>query len=119
MVLEHRDRRELIGENGLITPEEIKSLNPALVIAHICGGTAQRDLDRAGLRYLPQDLAPTGYMSVSTTYVGPRPLIELHAAGLKVGQVMADAVSQGLYGIDAEKWTLKHCEYAQGFAGRH
>jgi len=119
VLLEHHDRRLLIGKNGLISANEVYELNPSLVIAHICGGTSQRDLENVGLRFLPMDIAPAGYMSVSTTYVGPRPVIELHAAGLKVGQVMAEAVAKGMSGINAEKWALENCEYAQGFKDRH
>lgn len=119
VLLEHHDRRLLIGEEGLISAKEVYELNTSLVIAHVCGGANQRDLESAGLRFLPRDIAPAGYMSVSTTYVGPRPVIELHAAGIKVGQVMAEAVAKGLSGINAEKWALENCEYAQGFKDRH
>jgi hypothetical protein len=117
--LEHVDRQKLIGEDGLITPEEIKTINPAVVVAHVCGAVDQQTLVRAGIRYAPAHLAPAGYMSVSTAYLGPRPLIDLHAAGLKVGQAMAEAVADGLCGIEAEKRTLEYCAYAQGFADRH
>jgi hypothetical protein len=119
VVLEHDDRQQLIGQNGLITPEEIKALNPAVVIAHICGGVNRQALELAGIRSVPTHFAPARYMSVSTAYLGPRPLIDLHAAGLKVGQTMAEAVSNGLSGIEAEKRTLQHCKYAQGFPHRH
>ena len=119
VILEHVDRQKLIGEDGLITPQEIKTLNPALVVAHVCGTVDQQALDLAGIRYVPARLASAGYMSVSTAYVGPRPLIDLHAAGLKVGQAMAEAVADGLSGINAEKRALEYCAYAQGFADRH
>jgi hypothetical protein len=119
VMVEHHERRELIGAQGLIGCGEIKALNPELAIAHLCGGVDQRDLDGSGLRYLPRAVAPAGYMSVSTSYLGPRPVVELHAAGLRVGQAMAEARGRGLRGLAAEKWVLEHCEYAQGFAGRH
>ena len=119
VVVEHHDRRELIGERGPITAPWLKEINPGLVIAHICGGVSQRELELAELRFRPATIAPPGFMSASTAYVGPKPLIELHAAGLAVGQAMAEAVASGLCGIDAEKRALKRCEFAQGFHGRH
>jgi hypothetical protein len=30
-----------------------------------------------------------GYMTVATDYLGPRPVIDLHAAGLKVGEALS------------------------------
>lgn len=119
VLLEHHDRQMLIGENGLISAKALHDLNPSLVIAHICGGASQGDLENMKLRFLPRTIAPSGYMSVSTTYVGPKPIIELHAAGLRVGQAMAMAIEQGMSGVDAEKWALANCEYAQGFNDRH
>jgi len=119
VVLEHHDRRLLIGTGGLIAADALREMNPALAIAHVCGGVNQDDLETAHLRVHPRTVAPAGYMSVSTAYVGPRPIVELHAAGLKVGQAMAEARSMALSGIHAERWALERCEYAQGFDGRH
>lgn len=119
VVLEHNDRRELIGKDGLIAPELIRRLNPGIVVAHVCGRVSSRDLDAAGLFHLPRVLAPAGYMSVSTAELGPRPVIDLHAAGLSVGQALAQAAARGLGGIAAEEWALRHCDYAQGFEDRH
>jgi hypothetical protein len=113
VVLEHHDRRDLLDSRKL------KEINPGLAVAHICGGVSQRGLEEAGLRFRPETIAPAGFMSASTAYVGPKPLIELHAAGLAVGQAMADAVAAGLRGLAAEKRALERCEFAQGFHGRH
>lgn len=119
VVIEHHDRRLLIGAEGAITAQALQSINPSLAIAHVCGGVRQVDLDGAGLRYAPATLAPAGYMSVSTAHAGPRPVVDLHAAGLRVGQDMAQALGQGLRGLQAEEWALAHCPYAQGFQDRH
>lgn len=119
VVVEHHDRRELIGEHGVISAERLKNINPGLAIAHICGGVSQSDVERAGLAFLPRTIAPAGFMSTSTAYVGPKPVIELHAAGLAVGQAMAEAVASGLKGLAAERRALERCEFAQGFHGRH
>ena len=51
VVVEHHDRRELIGERGPITAPWLKEINPGLVIAHICGGVSQRELELAELRF--------------------------------------------------------------------
>jgi len=119
VLVEHHMRKELIGEHGVVSAERLKQINPGLSIAHICGGVSQIDLERAHIGFLPRTIAPAGFMSASTAYVGPKPVIELHAAGLAVGQAMAEAVGSGLQGLAAERRTLERCEFAQGFDGAH
>lgn len=119
LIIDHHSRRLLIGDGGDLRCEEIAHLNPGLSIAHVCGGVDGAGLVRSGLTVSPARLAPAASMSVATDYVGPRPLIDLHAAGLKVGQVMREATAGGLRGFAAEEWVLRNCEYAQGFADRH
>lgn len=119
LFVEHHERRVLVGDGGVLAADELHEINPAAVVAHICGGVNERDLDRVGLRHAPAAFAPPGFMSVSTAYVGPRPVIDLHAAGLRVGQALAQARGLGLSGLEAERWALANCSYAQGFDDRH
>jgi len=51
-------------------------------------------------------------MSLATDAVGPRPLIDLHAAGLKVGQTAMEAVRHGFSGREAERETCRRCPFA-------
>jgi hypothetical protein len=88
IILEHLSRKVLIGSQGLIRPETLRTLNPGLAIVHICGGVDRETLDKLGFHCHPSRFAPTGYMSVATDYLGPRPLVDLHTAGLKVGELM-------------------------------
>ncbi len=37
-----------------------------------------------------------GYMTVTTDHVGPRPVVDLHAAGLKVGEMAVRCRRAGL-----------------------
>lgn len=119
VVVEHHDRKMLIGPGGLVSVNDLRVVNPGLVIAHICGTVDEGELKRGALRIFPETLAPAGYMSVTTAFVGPKPAIDLHTAGLKVGEAMARATALGLRGLEAEMMALKICEYAQGFPNRH
>lgn len=119
VVVEHHDRGMLIGSYGEIDTEELYALNPGLTVAHICGGVDRVALEAVGLRCYPEKLAPTGYMSVATDYVGPRPMIDLHTAGLKVGERLALTRAQGLPALEAEFTVLRETSLAQGFAGYH
>jgi hypothetical protein len=119
VVVDHTTRRPLIGPGGDIGSGDLASLNPGLSIIHLCGGVDRDGLAAHGLTLVPDRFAPVGYMSVATDYVGPKPLIDLHAAGLCVGQSLRLATSRGLSGAEAEAWALTHCPYAQGFSDRH
>jgi hypothetical protein len=98
---------------------ELKKGNPGVRLIHLCGHLDHKALDESGLCCHPYPPAPSGFMTVATDYVGPRPLIELHTAGLRVGADLAAARAKGLDGLDAEREALKTCPYAQGFAGIH
>lgn len=95
IIVEHHNRRMLIGPQGEISADSLYSLNPGLSVVHICGGVDKPSLEALGLRCFPRLFAPAGYMSVATDYLGPKPLIDLHTAGLKVGEFMARARLSG------------------------
>ena len=99
--------------------EALHSLNPYLAVAHICGNVSRAEIKRVGFPCLPERFAGPGYMSVATDYVGPRPLIDLHTAGLKVGERLAHARARGLAGLEAELTVLAETPLAQGFPGYH
>lgn len=103
VVAEHVSRAQLIGPDGPITGRDLAKLNSGLVIAHIAGNVDQRDIERFGIQYRPKRLAGPGYMSVATDYLGPRPVIDLHTAGLKIGEIMARARIEGQDRVGAER----------------
>lgn len=119
VVVEHHDRGALIGPQGLIDAEELRALTPDLAVAHICGGADRSSLEEAGFRLAPGRFAPPGYMSVALEYAGPRALIDLNAAGLKVGERLARAREAGRHGLEAELAVLAETPVAQGFTGYH
>ena len=115
MVVEHNDRRPLLGPNRAVTAEALGELSPALAITHICGNVDRESLEAAGFPLAPERFAPAGHMSVALDHVGPRPVVDLHAAGLKVGELLAAARERGLGGLDAEAAVLEESGLAQGF----
>jgi hypothetical protein len=107
VIAEHVCREELIGPSGPISGEQLHRLNPSLILVHIAGNVNQEDIKRSGLIYRPEKFARPGYMSVTTGYLGPRPCIDLHTAGLKIGEIMARARLGGKNRSEAEKAGLK------------
>jgi hypothetical protein len=52
---------------------------------------------------VPDFVAKPGFMNVTTAYVGPRPVVDLHAGGLKVGEIAVRALRAGCNSDAAEK----------------
>lgn len=116
---EHQIPDLLFGAGGWLEPERFAIGNPSVSIAHICGNVDENLLRKIGLRCSPSAFADFGYMSVTTDFIGPRPVIDLHTAGLRVGELMARFRLKGLPAFEAEMRTLEQCPMAQGFEGVH
>ena len=80
VVAEHRDDRILL--DGNILADFLVRQRPEII--HICGCMDGLLADKH-----PANNAPFGVMTVTTDYLGPKPVIDLHAAGLKAGEVVA------------------------------
>jgi hypothetical protein len=119
VLVEHHSPVCLIGSEGQITVDELLALSPHLSIIHIAGHINRREIDNAAIPCVPQKSAAPGYMSVATDYLGPKPVIALHTAGLKVGEAMARARLTGLDPIEAEKKVLRDLPLAMGFGPSH
>ena len=113
LVLEHRSRDMLIDGSGRISVNALAEASPGVVVAHICGAIDAAALHEHGIVVHPANVAPAGYMSVRTDYVGPRPVIDLHAAGLRVGQALVEATRTGYHGIDAARHAASRCSLVQ------
>ena len=108
VVVEHLSRQMIIGPKGQITASELRSINPGVVLVHISGVVDRLAVEAAGIPIRPSQFAPAGHMAITTDHLGPRPLIDLHAAGLKVGELMARARLKGLACEEARKEALKN-----------
>ena len=85
VVAEHREPVPIIGTRGI----PVAMLPDGLCIIHVAGTVDVSAIASRGLRKYPDNDVPFGRMTVTTGYVGPRPVIDLHAGGLRAG---ADAV---------------------------
>jgi len=89
---EHIREDQLLGEQANMSVERLLEINRDIKIAHISGLIDADALIAAGVEFKPESPAKQARtMSVTTGYVGPRPIVELHTAGLKVGEEMARA----------------------------
>ena len=87
---EHEYSVDLFGENTKINLIHLKERYPHIVYGHICGKIDQKALENSRISFLPKKILPFGFMSYETINLGNRPVLELSAMGLKVGQIAAN-----------------------------
>ncbi len=108
VIAEHEARDLILGENGQISIHELLEVAPHISIVHIAGNVDQEAIKKARIPCRPSVFASPGYMSVSLGYLGPKPVVDLHTAGLKVGELLARARLRGLNMQEAEKEALNN-----------
>lgn len=119
VLTEHHSPVCLIGSEGQITVDELLMLSPHLSIVHIAGNINRGEIDNAAVPCVPRQSAAPGHMSITTDYLGPKPVVALHTAGLKVGEAMARTRLAGLDPIETEKKVLRDLPLAMGFDTSH
>ena len=107
LVAEHMERGLLVGPGGHLEPELIARVNPALRVGVVCGAVDADALRRQDLLVEPQNVAPVPIMSFQPGDLGPRPVLELYTAGLRVGEVAARARLSGLSVQEAARAALR------------
>lgn len=105
--VEHVCRDLLVGTNGQLSLGTLLQINPSISIVHIAGFVDGNAIEQSQIPHRPKKIGSLGYMSITTDYLGPKPLIDLHTAGLKVGEAMARARLGGLTCEEAIQVALK------------
>lgn len=97
VLAEHRDSNLLIGPHEGPLLDDLARLGVPIV--RLCGRIEMAEAARRGVAIYPANDVAAGVMTITTAYAGPRPVIDLHAAGLKAG---GEAVRARRGGADAE-----------------
>ncbi len=87
VVVEHRHRGEILGSLTMPLVDLLACRDIPLV--HICGAVDADYLSSRGIQKYPAQIMPHGFMTVTTSYVGFKPLVDLHTAGLHVASIVA------------------------------
>ena len=77
---------EIIGQNGDMTASELARIAPNITVIQFAGRIAVRAIRELGLTVFPGIELQSHRMAKTLAHLGPRPVIELHTAGLKVGE---------------------------------
>lgn len=96
VIADHQTDTLYLGKNGILSPEKIREENPDLIIIHVSGNVDEVGLEKYGLNVFPEKIAPPKWMSLTTDFAGPKPVIDLHTAGLKVGEGMSKTLKLAL-----------------------
>ena len=93
IVAEHRDANPLFADVDEKAMAEIAGSGAPVI--YLCGVLDRSRIARHGISVFPPVEAPQGVMTLTTAFAGPRPVIDLHAAGLKAGAEVVKARRRG------------------------
>jgi hypothetical protein len=95
IVVEHWNDKELLGPNGDLSVEDLNDINNTITVIHVCGNIDGDAFTNTSIECIPRSPRKFGYMSFTLGYVGPRPIVDLQAGGLRVGQLLAQMRRSG------------------------
>jgi hypothetical protein len=102
IVADYTSSEIFIGNNGQITADELRDLAPGISVLQFSGDVEVDELSKAGIPYFPSSKIGPRRMGVTLANLGPKPVIDLHAAGFKVGELAARKRLKGLSGNTTE-----------------
>lgn len=81
--VEHRDHDFVLGTDGRAAIQNWAESGAPVI--RLCGRIDERALGNAGVSVFPSSNLDPGVMSATTAFAGQRPVIDLHAGGLRAG----------------------------------
>lgn len=88
IVADQRSDEVLVGTEGWVEPGKLASASPGAIVLQYAGIVDVTSVELAGLACIPKWSIGAHRMWQTLAYLGPRPIIDLHALGLKVGELM-------------------------------
>lgn len=116
IVADYRRDSMIIGSNGEITGQDLAELAPTLTVIQFAGWVDVDSLSEYGIVVYPPRGGGARRMALTLAELGPRPVVELHAAGLKVGEMAARARLSGVPWSDARIAGNDYSTLVQGLA---
>jgi hypothetical protein len=99
----------IIGPEGDLAAADLAAMASGLTVIQFAGRVDVPSLTESGITVYPGIELESGRMARTLAELGVRPVVELHAGGLKVGQVLAQArQSKGLSVAESIEYALTH-----------
>jgi hypothetical protein len=93
VVAEYKKNIPLISEKQGLPISWLAEYN--IPVMHICGSVDSNALASMGVIKNPSRNVPNGFMTLTTDYVGPRPVIDLHSGSLKACEIFVRNIREG------------------------
>jgi hypothetical protein len=100
-----------VGSEGSLTPEAIAAGSPGAAILEYAGTVDRSRCAELGLVVYPLSAPRQGHVARTIGEILYAPVVELHVAGLRVGELLARARAEGLDPAGAER---RACELGPG-----
>jgi hypothetical protein len=78
---------EIIGSKGDVTAAQLAQAAPGITVVQFCGRIDVQSLQNENITVFPPKPVRAHRMAFTLGGIGPRPVIELHTAGFKVGEI--------------------------------
>jgi len=109
LVVADYSKDSIIGTiNSQISPKELIDLSRKISVIQFAGDVDIDELHKYDIPYFPQRRLGKDRMGMTLADLGPRPVIDLHCAGLKVGEEMARSRLRGKSVDEAKMIALKN-----------
>ena len=93
VIVEHRHHRPIVTSSDAAVLDRLALAGSPIV--RLCGVIDTAAVRAHGVALLPNIEAAPGVMAVTTAYAGCRPVVDLHAAGLKAASIVVKARRDG------------------------
>lgn len=109
LIADYKNKNLILGPNGQMESSMLAKRSPGITVVPLVGWVDEKDLQSHNITVHPKTRIGPSKMSRTLADLGPRPVIELNTAGLKVGEITARSKRTG------QPW--QEIERDQGFAG--
>lgn len=89
IIADYTEKKYFIGKTkAYISAKELKDLSRFITVLQFAGNVDLEDLKENNIKYYPEYKVGSFRMGKTLAHIGPKPVIDLHCAGLKVGEIM-------------------------------
>lgn len=107
VVADYKSHSTFIGKNAQISGKELVGLSRKISVVQFAGDVDIHELDEYNIPFFPRKKVGKSRMGMTLAELGPKPVIDLHCAGLKVGEIMARARLSGKNTDETKMLSLK------------
>ena len=107
VIADYTNTDTFIGSDGQISVDELRCICPEAVVIQFAGQVNISELVEHHIEFYPRKEVGSYRMGMTLAELGPKPIIALHCAGLRVGEVAARRRLQGLNLKQVEGLALK------------